>query len=159
MSPVFQISVSGLTAQSTRVAVSAANVANFRSIGVRPEAGADNSQAFVPQSVQQVSTAGGGVRAQTVPVSPPSVPVFDPNNPNADGEGIAFLPNVSLESEFVELLQTQWLRMHFLLQYADEHPHIGIHDDEIRPLMYAPENQAEIEMFIDHELAASNCLP
>ena len=105
MSPVFQIAVSGLTAQSTRVAVSAANVANFRSIGVRPEAGANNSQAFVPQSVQQVSTAGGGVRAQTVPVSPPSVPVFDPNNPNADGEGIAFLPNVSLESEFVELLQ------------------------------------------------------
>ena len=105
MSPVFQIAVSGLTAQSTRVAVSAANVANFRSIGVRPEPGADNSQAFVPQSVQQVSTAGGGVRAQTVPVSPPSVPVFDPNNPNADDQGIAFLPNVSLESEFVEQLQ------------------------------------------------------
>ncbi len=105
MSPVFQIAVSGLTAQSTRVAVSAANVANFRSIGVRPEPGADNSQAFVPQKVQQVSIAGGGVRADSVPVSPPSVPVFDPNNPNADGEGIAFLPNVSLEAEFVELLQ------------------------------------------------------
>jgi hypothetical protein len=63
------------------------------------------------------------------------------------------------DPEYVELVQTQWLRMHFLLQYADELPHIGIHDAEIRQLMYAPENQSEIEMFIDHELAPSNCLP
>jgi hypothetical protein len=61
--------------------------------------------------------------------------------------------------EYIELVRTQWLRMHFLLQYADEHPHMGIHDEEIRALMYEPENQDEIEMFIDHELAASNCLP
>ena len=61
------------------------------------------------------------------------------------------------ESEFVELVQTQWLRMHFLLQYADLHDNAGIHDAEIRDLMYA--NQEEIEMFIDHDLEASNCLP
>jgi hypothetical protein len=63
------------------------------------------------------------------------------------------------EAEYVDLVRTQWLRMHFLLQYADLHPHIGIEDDAIRELMYAPANQAEIEMFIDHELDASNCLP
>lgn len=63
------------------------------------------------------------------------------------------------EQDYVDLVRTQWLRMHFLLQYADMHPHIGIEDDAIRDLMYAPDNQAEIEMFIDHELDASNCLP
>jgi hypothetical protein len=50
--------------------------------------------------------------------------------------------------------------MHFLLQEAaDLHPHLGISDDEIEPYMYDPANQAEIEMFIDHPLQASNCLP
>lgn len=64
------------------------------------------------------------------------------------------------EEQYVELVKTQWLRMHFLLQEAaDLHPHLGIADDEIEPFMYAPEHQAEIEMFIDHPLAASNCLP
>ncbi len=62
-------------------------------------------------------------------------------------------------SEYVELTQTQWLRTHFLLDFADAHPHIGIHDQEIRALLYAPQNQAEIEMFIGRAVDASNCLP
>ena len=33
------------------------------------------------------------------------MPGFDPSNPDADAEGVAFLPNVSLEAEFVEVLQ------------------------------------------------------
>jgi hypothetical protein len=61
--------------------------------------------------------------------------------------------------EYVELVKTQWLRLHFLLQYADQHAHIGLYDAEIRELMYTPSHLAEIEMFIDHELEASNCLP
>ena len=67
--------------------------------------------------------------------------------------------DLKAETDYVDLVRTQWLRMHFLLQYADMHPHIGIEDAAIRELMYAPANQAEIEMFIDHELDASNCLP
>jgi hypothetical protein len=47
--------------------------------------------------------------------------------------------------------------MHFLLQFADLHDNAGIYDADIRDLMYA--NQEEIEMFIDHDLEASNCLP
>ena len=105
MNPVFQIAASGLTAQSTRLAVSASNVANARSLGVNPAPGADNSAAFTPQRVQQISTADGGVRTETFPVTPPSIGVFDPSNPNADGAGLAFLPNVSLEAEFVEQIQ------------------------------------------------------
>ncbi|MDJ0937379.1 MAG: flagellar basal body rod C-terminal domain-containing protein [Kiloniellales bacterium] len=105
MSPVFQIALSGLNAQSTRVSVAASNIANARSVGVNPAPGADNSNAYTPQRVQQVSVADGGVRVDTLPVSPPSLPVFDPSNPDANAEGVAFLPNVSLEAELVEVLQ------------------------------------------------------
>ncbi len=105
MSPVFQIALSGLNAQSTRVSVAASNIANARSVGVNPAPGADNSNAYTPQRVQQVSVADGGVRVDTLPVSPPSLPVFDPSNPDANAEGVAFLPNVLLEAELVEVLQ------------------------------------------------------
>lgn len=105
MNPVFQIAVSGLNAQSTRVSVAAANIANARSVGVNPAPDADNSAAYTPQRVQQISAADGGVRTDTLSVSPPSIPVFDPGNPDADAQGVAFLPNVSLEAEFVDLLQ------------------------------------------------------
>ena len=63
------------------------------------------------------------------------------------------------EQDYVDMIRTQWLRLHFLLEYADMYPEIGINDGAIRELMYRPDNQAEIEMFIDHELEASNCLP
>lgn len=105
MNPVFQIAVSGLNAQWTRVSVAASNIANARSVGVNPAPGADNSAAYTPQRVQQVSLVDGGVRVDTLPVSPPSLPVFDPSNPDANADGVAFLPNVSLEAELVEVLQ------------------------------------------------------
>lgn len=63
------------------------------------------------------------------------------------------------ETEYVDLIRTQWLRTHFLLEQADMHPHLGIHDQEIRTRLYAAENQAEIEMFIGQAVDASNCLP
>ncbi len=105
MNPVFQIALSGLNAQATRISVAASNIANARSVGVNPAPGADNSAAYTPQRVRQISTVDGGVRTDTLPVSPPSLAVFDTSNPDADGEGVAFLPNVSLEAEFVEVLQ------------------------------------------------------
>jgi len=63
------------------------------------------------------------------------------------------------DSEVVDLVRTQWLRTHFFLQFADESPKLGIYDDEIRELLYDPDNQREIEDFIGQELEASHCLP
>jgi hypothetical protein len=63
------------------------------------------------------------------------------------------------EAEYVELVQTQWLRTHFLLERADAFPELGIYDQEIRAHLHAPDNQAEIEMFIGRPVQASNCLP
>jgi hypothetical protein len=64
------------------------------------------------------------------------------------------------DPDYVEMIKIQWLRLHFFKIYAaDLHPHIGIYDGEIEELMYADENQSEIEMLIGQELEASNCLP
>lgn len=63
------------------------------------------------------------------------------------------------EPDYVDFVLTQWLRMHFFLPFVDAHPELGINDAAIREVMYAPENMAEIEMFVGHELEASNCLP
>ena len=51
--------------------------------------------------MQSTAEAGGGVGTVEVPITPPSVPVFDPANPASDGGGLVHLPNVSLEEEMV----------------------------------------------------------
>jgi len=61
--------------------------------------------------------------------------------------------------ELVEMVKIQWLRTHFFLIYADAIPAIGLYDGEIRELLYEEVNMHEIELFIDHEVEASNCLP
>ena len=95
----FYSSVSGLQAQSKRLAVSANNVANMSTVGTPGVSGGENA-VYKPQEVIQTTTAGGGVRAETRPVEPASVPVYAPQNPKADAQGIVELPNVSLETEF-----------------------------------------------------------
>lgn len=102
MNAVFSTAMSGMAAQSKRIAVSASNVANAQSIGVPT-----NSQepGFTPQRVVQVATDAGGVRTKVIPVSPPSVKSFEPNSPDADAEGIVNRPNVSLEQEVVTQIE------------------------------------------------------
>ena len=91
----FQSSVSGLQAQSKRLSVSAENIANMSTAGTP---GSD--RVYRPKEVIQTTTAGGGVRAETRDVEPPSVSVYAPSNPAADEEGVVEMPNVSLEAEF-----------------------------------------------------------
>ncbi len=95
MAITFHSSVSGLQAQSKRLAVSANNVANM-STAATP--GSDSG--YTPQEVIQTTTVGGGVRAETRDIEPSSVRVYSPSNPAADDEGTVELPNVSLEAEF-----------------------------------------------------------
>jgi flagellar basal-body rod protein FlgC len=103
----FSTSLSGLMANSKRVAVSADNIANMRSRGVRPEGPAQQPGAYVPKQVQDVTAAGGGVRAEVRPVTPPSVEVYAPGSPDADANGIAAIPNVNLAEELVTQIQAQ----------------------------------------------------
>lgn len=99
--------LSSLTAQTRTLAVSAANVANVRSLGVRPGGATQDPPGYQPQRVVQISGPAGTVISKTVPISPPSILVYDPNNPGADSEGLVALPNVSLEEEFVVQLQAK----------------------------------------------------
>lgn len=109
MSSVFSIAVSGLKAQSTRLAVSADNVVNAGSLGQHTDPNQAKPEAYVPKQTQLLSLAGGGVQAQAVPISPASYLSLEPNDPNADASGLVPRPNVSLEQEMVT--QIQALRM------------------------------------------------
>ena len=103
------IALSGMNAASLRLQVAARNIANARSYGALPGANVpdDAPQAYVPQRVDQVATAGG-TSARVTPVSPASVPVYDPTAPYSDENGMVAAPNVDLASELVEVLVAKY---------------------------------------------------
>ena len=109
MSFVFDSAVSGLRAQSRRLAVSADNVANLASLGVHPDPELAKPEGFAPQRTVFSSLAlagvGGGVAASTAPITPASFLWYQPDHPDADPNGMVPLPNVSLEQEVVEQIQ------------------------------------------------------
>lgn len=55
------------------------------------------------------------------------------------------------------LVETQWLRAHYWLPFADARPSLGIDDGAIRTHLYAAENLAELSSFLGFPVAASNC--
>jgi flagellar basal-body rod protein FlgC len=87
--------VSGLRAAGKRLEISASNTVNAR------------SENYAPVRAVQSAQPGGGTRAEAMPVSPPTVPVYDPQHPAADANGVAQRPNVALESEAVEQILAQ----------------------------------------------------
>lgn len=99
--------LSSLAAQSHSLAVSASNIANVRSLGLPLDGSPPSGGEFVPQRVVQSSGPDGIVRSRAVPIDPPSVPAFDPNNPQADANGLVPIANVSLEQEFVVQIQAK----------------------------------------------------
>ena len=72
MSSVLSIAASGLAAQSKRLAVSANNVANIYSLGLKADGSNAAAGAYVPKQVALSSIPSGGVKATAVPVTPPS---------------------------------------------------------------------------------------
>ncbi len=106
MSSILTIAASGLLAASTRLQVSAENVANANSDGPLPSAGAavqaQYPAAYVPQQVGQVATAGGGTSAIVTKVAPGDVAVSDPGAPYADAGGEVAQPNVDFANEAIQ---------------------------------------------------------
>lgn len=87
LSSVMNTAVSGLLASSSRMGVSANNVANQSTTG---------DDAYEAQAVAQTAAPQGGVRSQVVAKNPATVPV-------ADGEGgITDAPNVDTAEEVVQ---------------------------------------------------------
>ena len=99
MSSILSIAVSGITAASERLQVSANNVANANSDGPLPSAdpatAAQYPQAYTPQTVNQVETAGGGTKAVVANVQPGTIAAYDPTAPYADQNGMVAEPNVN----------------------------------------------------------------
>jgi flagellar basal-body rod protein FlgC len=112
MSTALSIAASGMAAASLRLDVSAANVANALTTGPLPTAAgsiaASSPKAYVPQRVEQVALAGGGTAATVQPVSPSSVPSFDPSAPYADANGLVAAPNVDLANEAVQQILARY---------------------------------------------------
>src|SRR3979490_533498 len=98
MSSVLSIAASGMAAASLRLEVSAGNVAHALSTRPLPTApgsgGASHPQAYVPRRVDQVAGTGGGTTATVQPVSPSSVPAYDPTAAYADQNGSGAAPDV-----------------------------------------------------------------
>ena len=96
--------VSGLSAASQRIAVSANNVANANST-TTVENGQSVNKPYLAQEVLQSSRVEGGVTTNLRDVSPPSVPVFSPDDASADADGFIQLPNVDLSTEMATQIQ------------------------------------------------------
>jgi flagellar basal-body rod protein FlgC len=112
MSSVLSIAISGMQAATTRLEVSARNVANARSAGTLPDAqgnySADAPRAYIPQRVDQVDLSGGGTQAVASNVAPSYVPSYDPGAPYANADGQVAAPNVDLTEEAIQQLVARY---------------------------------------------------
>jgi flagellar basal-body rod protein FlgC len=105
MSSISTIAVSGMTAATRRLEVSASNVANVSSTGALP--GADGTvpagapRAYAPLTLVQTASAGGGTQTTVARVTPSTIAVPDPQAPFANQSGLVAAPNVDLSQEMV----------------------------------------------------------
>jgi flagellar basal-body rod protein FlgC len=133
--------LSGLQASSRRVEAAASNIANARN-AIRPEdaelrgaAPAPKTAAdgvYRPVRVHQDTAAGGGVRAEFMPVRPAHVLAYSPDDPKADADGYVARPNVDYANEFVDMKQAQHAYEANLKTIETEDKMIGALLDELR---------------------------
>src|SRR3954454_1960141 len=101
------ISASGMAAERLRMQVSAENLANANSTR-----GADGQpyrrKSVTLQEAPSFESVLGGVETTGIVQDPsPARRVYDPANPDADGQGYVTLPNVDTVTEMVDLISAQ----------------------------------------------------
>lgn len=57
-----------------------------------------------------------------------------------------------------DIVEYQWLRTHFFLEFSDRFSSLGINDDAYRAAMHAPDAMREISDFLGHTVSDSSCL-
>ena len=111
------ISASGLTAQRLRMDVTSANLANAETTKT-PEGGAYKRQDVILQESSGADTFAGSLAgamgssdtpagvevAAIVDDTTPTKKVYEPSNPQADGQGYVEMPNVNPVSEMTDLI-------------------------------------------------------
>ncbi|MEX0582816.1 MAG: flagellar basal body rod C-terminal domain-containing protein [Sneathiella sp.] len=99
MTTILGSAISGMSAATKRVEVSAQNIVNAGSVGT-PDAKGENESYKAVEPVQTTDETG----APTVKVrerDPATVHVFAPYSPLANDEGLVESPNVDLASEII----------------------------------------------------------
>lgn len=111
MTDALSIALSGLRAQTTRLAATASNIANASTSGTVPNAdpSAPASTLYTPVTVDFSSHAGGGVSAQVRPDPNAYSVIYDPSSGYANADGLVAVPDVDLAQEAVNLLETKAL--------------------------------------------------
>jgi len=103
-----RIAASGLTAQRLRMDVAASNLANAESTQTQGgQAGQPYQEQAVVFQAQQMGPASAdqGVSAIAIIQSTrPDTRVYDPTNPEADGQGFVNYPNVDVASQMTDMM-------------------------------------------------------
>ena len=95
--------LSGLNAATTRLNVSANNVANQQST-LTTQNGETVAKPFVPQDVVSLSQPGGGVATEVRDSPLPPIQVYQPDSAVANEDGLVSLPNVDPAEELVDTI-------------------------------------------------------
>jgi len=99
------VAVSGMTAATRRVDVSASNVANVSSRGAVPGSTASSSspttKVYDALAVSQSAVSTGGVTSSVRTAAPSWVQEYAPDETYADANGIVAAPNVDFATEAV----------------------------------------------------------
>jgi flagellar basal-body rod protein FlgC len=105
MSSISTIALSGMSAATRRLDVSASNVANATSTGALPNADgtlpAGAPRAYAPLELVQAASAGGGTQTTAMTVVPSTITVSDPQAPFANQDGFVAAPNIDITQEMV----------------------------------------------------------
>jgi flagellar basal-body rod protein FlgC len=122
MDAISAIASSGLAAASTRVQVSASNLANMDDAAPLLGSGVPGPAPFVPARVETVSLGQNGVQAQLSAAQPGAAPAYSPDSPYADASGMVAMPQVDIASELVDQMQA-------LQQYKASAALLRVHDE------------------------------
>lgn len=102
--------LTGLNAASRSLAGTAHNVAHYGAIG-RLDEQASAATRFRLFDTVNVPVAGGGVTALQIERDPSAVPLYAPDSPFADPDGMVALANVDLAGEIVNSITSSTLFM------------------------------------------------
>ena len=115
MISAFANALTGLNAASRSFAGTAHNVAHYGATGplpansVAPVAPPGDTGPFRLFDTFNVTAEGGGVKTVRLERDPASVPLYAPQSPVANSDGLVALANVDLESEIVDSIVSSTL--------------------------------------------------
>ncbi len=94
--------LSGFTAATQRLNISAGNIANQFSTQTTNDSGKTLNSSYVPEQLTQASQTAGGVSTATQPVTPADQSIYNPSDPAANTQGVTQFPNVDTAQQLIQ---------------------------------------------------------